>query len=506
MNVLMLSAEVAPFVTVGGLSQVNYYLSKSLLKNGNDVRLFTPMHGKIKRKYKLHPYITSAFKVPTDARANGKPKEIECNVKIFKTHKPITYFLENQEYYTLRENVFGYADDHQRFYLLSRGCLEWLLYQMKNKEWVPDVIHAHDWHAGYFIELARKHPRYKKALKNIPILYTVHNFGFQGNYDFINAPPNTKDKGVERLRSIYDPKLQQQNALLRGILNADWVNTVSPSHALEVLTPEYGEGLEKQLLKRRSVLSGIINGLDTTIFDPTKDPLIKQQFSTLTLNKRIENKLDLQREFNLKTDPNIPLLAFSGRLDNKQKGLHLLVAIIEQLISEFDLQFVILGGGDHSIANDFRLLQEKYPTVIGTHLYQDFKLPHKIFAGADIMLIPSIFEPGGIVALEAMHYGCIPVVHSTGGLKDVVHDFNPTTKKGNGFSYVNSQPLSLLIAIVRALEVYKNHSLWKSLITNAMTADFSWDSSMREYVKLYKKVIAIRKRSTSSNPAPAFSP
>lgn len=503
MNVLMLSAEVAPFITVGGLSQVMYFLSKSLLKAGHDVKIFTPHYGKINtKKYKSHPYIQD-LSVPTDPKRKSDPKTIECSIRVYKKTKPMVYFLENREYYQLRENAYGYADDHQRFYLLSKACLEWLLIQYKNKDWMPDVIHAHDWHTGYFIELARHDKRYKKMMRSIPILYTVHNFRYQGNWDFSFLPPSEKDKGTDKLSCFFDPKLQKQNALLRGILHADWVNTVSPTHAVEVLTPEYGEGLDKQLLKRRGVLSGIINGLDTVMFDPGKDPLIKTSFTSLTVEKRVENKMELQREFGLAQDPDVPLLAFCGRLD-KQKGLQFILDVLPNVLEELGIQFVILGGGDLQLANEFRVLQQKYPKQIGTHLYPNFKLPRKVFAGADMMLMPSLFEPGGIVALEAMRYGCIPIIRRTGGLSDVITEFDPASKKGNGFSFTGNKSLGLLIAITRAVETYRNQKLWKFLVVNTMSQDFSWENSMKEYVKLYRKVTAIRRNQLSPNPNPAF--
>ncbi len=503
MNILMLSAEVAPFATVGGLSQVLYFLSKSLLRAEHDVRIFSPLHGKVKqREYKTHPYI-EGLHVPTDSHRKNQYASIDCNIRLYKGKKPYVYFLENREYYTLRENVFGYADDHQRFYLMSKACLEWLLFQIKNKDWVPDVIHAHDWHAGYFVELARTDKRYKKLLKHIPILYTVHNFHYQGNMDFAYLPPQERDKGKGKLRPMLDDKLLFQNALLRGILHADWINTVSPTHAVEVLTTEYGESLDQFLLKRRGVLSGIINGLDHGTFDPEKDPLIDHNYSVTTLEKRRLNKQALQREFGLEITDQKPLLAFSGRL-TQQKGVHLILDILEHLINEVGIQFVILGGGEQQLATDFFKLSQTYPKQVGAHLYPNFKLPRKIFAGADAILMPSVFEPGGIVALEAMRYGCIPIVRRTGGLADVINDFDPQKRKGNGFSFSSIDGMSLLIASIRALETYKNKRLWKVLMQNAMREDFSWDFSMKEYVKLYKKVIAINKQSVKYNPSPAF--
>lgn len=498
----MLSAEVAPFVTVGGLSQVNYFLSKALLRDKHDVRIFTPFYGKINHKKYKTETIATHIKYPQELQDKKYPASIEWNIRAYK-HKPLTYFVENREYFTLREHVFGYGDDHQRFYLLCVACLEWLCQQIKTNEWVPDIVHAQDWHAGYFLELARTVPKYKELMRHIGFLFTVHNFRYQGNFDFTYLPPNEKDVGTKPLLSILDPAMQRQNALLRGIMHADWINTVSQTHAIEVLTSQYGEGLEDFLLQKRGVFSGVINGLDTKTFDPGTDPLVSYNFTISSLGKRKNNKLILQKEFNLPQDPTIPLLSFVGRLD-KQKGLHLILEILPVLIQELNIQFIVLGGGDQQFAREFYEMQKKFPKNIGTHLYANFKLPRKIIAGSDCMLLPSMFEPGGIVALEAMRYGSIPIVHKTGGLADIVNDFDPKTKKGNGFSFVEPKPSSLLIAITRAMETYRNPNVWKVLISNVMKEDFSWDHSMKEYVLLYKKIQKIRRQSLSSNPSPAF--
>lgn len=503
MNILMLSAEMAPFAPVGGLSQVMYFLSKSLIKSGHDVRVFTPLYGKINtRKYKSHPYIKH-LPVPVTSKRKSDPGILECAIRVYKRTKPTVYFVENREYFHLRENAYGYADDHKRFYLMCKAALEWLLVEKKTKGWLPDVIHINDWHSGYFAEMARTDKRYKDALKGIPILHTIHNFRYQGNMDFAYIPPEKKDNGKDRLADFYDDKLHSQNALLRGIIHADWVNTVSPTHATEVLTIQYGEGLEKVLQHRRATLSGIINGLDTATFDPAKDPLVTHNYSVESIEKRKANKMILQKEFGLKQDPDVPLLAFLGRLD-KQKGLHFIADALPQLFEELGIQFVILGGGDQQIASEFRALSERYPKQMGVHLYANFKLPRKVFAGADIMLMPSMFEPGGIVILEAQRYGAVPVVRRTGGLADIIRDFDPTTKKGNGFSFTGTKSIGLLIAITRAVETYRNKKLWATLVKNCMTEDFSWDASMKEYVKLYKKVLELRKRHIHENPDPAF--
>ncbi|MGI8420512.1 MAG: glycogen synthase [Candidatus Levyibacteriota bacterium] len=521
MNILFLSAEVAPYVSVGGLSQVMYFLPNALQKLGHNVRIFTANYGPMGKTapgntaWKLQQEIKSIH-VPIENTEVLAPY-LECGISSFEKgkHNPHTYFLENNEYFKMRENVFGYSDDHVRFALLSKGCLEWLVelnkkYKLKNKtatkdEWWPDIIHCNDWHTGYFVELARTDSRYKDILKKIPIIFTVHNFSYQGNYDFRYINKEEKDKGKVPLESLTSEKLQTQNALFRGILYADALNTVSPTHAVEVLTPEYDAGLGDILYAARGKLIGILNGLDNKEFNPSTDPIIKNNYNAKIFVKAREgNKKDLQKEFFLPEDTSCPLLAISGRLA-QQKGFDILLPMLDHLLAQRpDVQVIVLGSGDNRYYERLMEIKKNFPKQIGLHMRADFRLPRKLFAGADIVLIPSIFEPGGIVALEALRYGAVPVVRRTGGLNDIITDFNPNTGKGNGFSFANKDEWSLYMAIVEALTTYKNTDLWRKLIVNCMLGDSSWEHSAKEYSEWYRKVIVERRRATGLTPHPAY--
>ncbi len=524
MKILFLSAEVAPFVTVGGLSQVMYFLPRALTKKGHDVRIFMPKYASIedplsKKRWKLKKEIEKLSvpieNIQTKVKTLSAQESILCNIKSYpKTRSTLhTYFLENREYYELRANMYGYKDDHIRFALLSKGCLEWLLLMedlLKKKDkrgWFPDVIHCNDWHTGYFIDLARQSKRYSDILSKIPIVFTVHNFVYQGNYDFRYGNHKEHDMGTTQLASLLSPKLQTQNALLRGVLYSDAVNTVSATHAVEVLTAEYGAGLEQVLQGVRGKLAGILNGLVTKEFNPETDPIIHRKYSISTFpTERRENKLNLQRLFNLEENLNNPLLAISGRL-SQQKGWDLLLKVLPHLLySRKDVQLIVLGSGDDRYRDQVLRLQKLYPKQVGLHLRSDFRLPRKLFSGADIMLLPSTFEPGGIVALEALRYGAVPLVRRTGGLNDIITDFNPVTKVGNGFSFRHNDPWELFAAIVEAITIFKQPNLWKKLIHNAMSYDFSWKYSASLYEDLYKNVIEGRKRAVSSTPHPAYNP
>ena len=514
MNILVLAAEVGPFVSVGGLSQVMYFLPKALRQLGHDVRMFTPKFGAMdktsptKKGWRLAMQ-TEGLHVPLD-HANASTTSLVCNVKtLSKTkHNVTTYFLENREYYELRANVFGYKDDHTRFLLLCKGCLEWLIARRekikksKHDVWWPDVIHCNDWHASYFIELARSVPRYKEILDKVPIVLTVHNFKYQGNYDFQYCEPKDRDSGSKPLEPLLSEKLIKQNVLLRGLVYADAITTVSPTHAREIQTTEYAEGLGKTLLQVKGKMSGILNGLDTEEFNPKTDPLLFRQFSPKHFETaRRLNKKYVQQEFSLPVNPDAFVVAYSGRLV-QQKGVGLLLEALPHLLKEYaDMQFVVLGGGDDTYRFILQQLRTKFPKQIGLHLLPNFQLPHVIFSGADALLMPSLFEPGGIVALEGLRYGSVPIVRRTGGLSDIVTDFDPETHEGNGFSFTAKNAWGLYGSVVKAVTTYRNKKLWKKLVENCLECDFSWTHAAKEYERWYRKAIALRKRYVAKKPS-----
>lgn len=496
-KILFVAAEVAPFATVGGLSQVMYFLPKALIKLGFDVSIFMPRYGTIdEKKYKIKPLVHN-LKVPT-----GEIKGVAhliCNVKVRQVrHEPTVYFLENMEYFEQRANVYGYNDDHARFSLLSRGALEFL----RTSSWKPDVLHANDWHTGYLINYLRHVYKDDPKLKSIATVFTIHNLAHQGG-DFRYASPLEFDDGKGPLASFFSPNLKKQNALKRGIIYADLVNTVSERYSREIMSPQYGEGLDQLLKEVRAKVYGVLNGLDYDDFNPATDKLIKKNYSVKTLKERIENKIDLQKEFNLPINPEVPIIAMSGRLSD-QKGLDLIAKILPYLLTEYTVQFIILGQGDNKYREFFTKLEVNFPKKVATHLMANWQLPRKIYAGADIFLLPSKFEPGGIVIMEALRYGAVPIVRSTGGLADTVIDFDIEKNTGNGFVFIDYSEMALFGSIARSLEIYRSKKLWQGLTRRAMQVDFSWDASAVKYADLYNRAINFRKEALVDNPAPAF--
>ena len=484
LKILYTSAEVYPYAGVGGLGQVSYFLTKQLKKEGVDARIFMPKYGNIDEKKYPMELLYEGLIIPSE-----EGKDIICNIKKYEDKEdkdtPMVYFLENMEFYEKRSNVYGYMDDDIRFLLLSEGLMEFL----KKSDWIPDVINCADWHTGHIPNLLKTKYSSEKKLKSISTVFSIHNLMHQGLFDHKNFNDLDFDNGKEDISDIYDPKLKKQNFMRRGIMYSDIVTTVSEKYSKEILTEDFGEGLEHLLREVRTKLFGVLNGIDYTYMNPETDSNIIANYNYKNIVRRELNKQDLQKEFNLTID-NSPVIGMVTRLDS-QKGLDLVAKVIESAIKELGIQFVIIGGGDGSFIKYFSSLEKMYPKRVGTHLMPDFVLPKKVFSGADMILLPSKFEPSGITQMESMRYGCIPIARNVGGLADSIEDFNPVTKKGNGFLFTEYNPYALMSAITRAVENYKNEAIWKEIVKSAMERDFSWENSSLKYIDIYRKAIRL---------------
>jgi len=496
LKVLFISAEVTPFSSVGGLSQVAYFLPKALKKQNVDIRVFTPKYGIINSALLQTKDVIQGLQVPTgEDEHSSHPQDLICNVKVLKTPKngdPIIYFLENMEYYEKRANVYNYSDDHIRFGLLSRAAIEFI----KHGDFVPDIIHVNGWHTGYLTNYLKNAYKDDQKLQQIATVFSIHNL-YQGVFDFDHASEMDFDDGKGDLAPFFTDRFFKQNALKRGVIYADLVNTVSQTYSRELLTETYAPKLHNLFRELRSKFFGALNGLDYVNFDPQKDSMIKRNYSRSNLALRQENKIDLQKDLNLEVSPQTPLLAIVGRLDD-QKGLDLVMETIDFILSEFKVQLVVCGPGDNKYRDFFLELEKDHCGMVGTQLMFDATLPRKIYAGADMLLIPSRYEPGGIVALEALRYGCVPIVRATGGLADSVVDYDPTQSTGTGFSFKTYSPMSFLATVVRALEAYKEKDKWQKIIKRGMEQDFSWDKSAQKYLDLYQRAIEFHSDKTES--------
>jgi len=490
LKVLFIASEAAPYAQAGGLGEVMYSLPKALREIGVDARIFIPKYGSIdsQKKYNLKT-IYQHLEVPT---GDEKAPYLFCNIKFFQPRNekeaPV-YFLENMEYYEKRANIYDYSDDSVRFGLLSRGVLEFL---EKNSDWQPDILNCLDWQAGYCVNFLKTKYQGSQKLKNLTVVFSIHNLYHQGTFDHKLVSELDFDDGKSEIPSFFSERFSKINAMKRGVIYSDVVNTVSETYSREILSPEYGEGLNKLLLEVKEKLFGILNGIDYDFWNPKTDKLIYKNYTSSTVHRKEDNKIALQKEFNLPLKKNVPVISMVSRLD-EQKGIDLVLEAIHHLLKEVSFQFVLVGGGSERYTKPLLELKEKYPKKIGIFLLPNFTLPHLVFAGADVILCPSRFEPCGVTHLQAMKYGTVPLVRKTGGLADTVENFNPASDSGYGFVFENYNSWCFFKEVVRALENFKHKKVWERLQKRVMELDFSWKESARKYLELYKRAFEIQK-------------
>lgn len=490
LKILFVATEAFPFIKVGGLGEVMYALPKALQELDQDARVIIPKYSSIPAdKYKFQSHVEGLS--INDKTENGD-RSIICNVKILEQNpgEPLTnYFLENQEYFEQRGSVYGYDDDAARWSVLCRGALEFI----KKNDWVPDVIVASDWQGGLIPNLIKTEYAHDPIISKIATVFSIHNLHYQGMFDHHHINELDFDDGQSTIPTLSDPRLLKTNFMRRAIRYADVINTVSPTYAQEIMTSEFGELLDTILQERRSRIFGILNGIDYTSNDPAHNPHVEFKYTQKDLSARDKNKRFLQKKFNLEENPDVPIFAIVSRL-SEQKGLDLLLETIEPLLNNYKFQFIVLGTGDSRFLSFFGDLDKKYNQVT-THLSFDRALPHNIYSGADIILVPSRFEPCGLVQMEAMRYGALPLVRKTGGLADSVEQYSPLTKTGTGFIFDKYDKYALFGTMVQAIETFKYKDNWRGIQKRAMSTNFSWTKSAKEYIDLFKKAINFNKES-----------
>ena len=486
LKILFVATEAAPFAKAGGLGEVMFSLPRALVKLGYDARVMVPRYAGIDLNQFNLKMELEGLMIPTDAEGENEPRYLSCNVRKYEAgsmpRSPVTtYFLENMEYYEQRANVYGYADDAVRWALLCRGVLEFL---RSYRDWKPDVIVTADWQTGFLSNYLKTVYKDDPLLSSIATVFTIHNLYYQGMFDHRFVTEMDFDDGQSPIGSFFNPRLLKLNGVRRGIMFADVITTVSPNYAKEITTTEYGELLDGLLRERRSRLYGVINAIDYKIFNPELNPNLIEHYSAADFTGRVRNKTQLQSRFGLPKDEKIFVLAIVARLI-EQKGFDLLFPVADQLLNAMNMQLIVLGNGEAKYMSYFQDLEKRFPGRVAASLVFDKELPHLIYAGADVVLIPSKFEPSGLTQMEAMRYGCIPIVRKTGGLADTVEDYNPEKNIGTGFIFENFDTMSFVIAITRAYENYRNPEIWNGLQRRAMETDFSWKKSADEYVKVF---------------------
>jgi starch synthase len=484
LKVLLLAAEAVPFAKTGGLADVAGSLPKAIRALGHDIRVAMPRYGRIDpEKFELRE-VLPAFPVPM----NKQVEEAAVLQGRIAPDVPV-YMIENAKYYD-RDGIYMYPDDAERFIFFCRSCLEML----GRLEWSPDIIHCHDWHTAIVPNWLKTIYRDDPFFAHTATVYTIHNLAYQGIFGYRVL----EIAGINEYGFMYHPEMadltEVVDLMARGIFFADALNTVSEKYAQEILTPEFGEKLDPLLRDRRDRLFGILNGIDDEVLNPATDQYIAQNYDVDTLEKRVQNKLALQQEAGLKVDAAVPLIGIISRLTD-QKGFDILGDVIDHLL-DLDLQLVLLGTGDPHYHEMFSRVAQAYVGKAAVFLTFNAELAQKIYAGSDMFLMPSRFEPCGLGQMIAMRYGSVPIVRATGGLADTVQDLHPQTGEGNGFSFEPYDRWALFAAIVRAVENYRYKDTWRKLQARGMTADFSWNASARKYIDLYHCALAARGKET----------
>jgi starch synthase len=482
LKILFVSAEVSPFAKTGGLADVAGSLPKALKRLGHDVRIAMPKYKWINEEEYLLDY-------PVEMDHHLETGIVKKTKLLKENNREIpVYLMESYKYY-YRDSLYGYDDEAERFNFFSKAVLN-MLPQLDFK---PDIIHCNDWQTGMIpLSLKTKYaedPFYNK----IATLFTVHNLQYQGVF-----PKDTLCL-VGLSDQYFSPELLEFygkiNFMKAGLLFADLLNTVSKKYAQEIQTPEYGEQLDGLLRKRAQDLYGIVNGIDYDEFNPETDKFIYHNYSLATINEKKENKKALQQEMGLPVS-DMPLIGLTTRLVD-QKGLDLVTDIFEQVM-DLGVQFVLLGSGEDHYQKTFAELKMKYPQQTAANIGFNVELALKIYAGSDIFLMPSRFEPCGLSQMISLRYGTIPLVRSVGGLADTIEDYNEHKGTGNGFVFKEYDAQEFYNTITRAVGIYRNSpQVWQSLMERTMKYDFSWERSAKEYVDLYQK--AMEKKSESHN-------
>lgn len=474
MKILHVAAESVPFAKTGGLADVVGSLPRELIKQGLDVRVIMPKYRNISSHLKEDIVFKRMINVPVGWKSQY------CGIEETTLDGVTFYFIDN-EYYFGREGLYGYWDEAERFSFFCRGVLE----ALPSLGFSPEIIHCHDWHAGLISLFLKTHFADNPFYKNIRSVCTIHNLNYQGIY-----PKKVLNELLDLGDEYFTPEglefYGQVNFLKAGLVFSDCLTTVSRTYAQEIKDPFYGVNMEGILQRRSQELYGIINGIDYEVYDPMTDPEVFFPFRRSTQKKQ-KNKLKLQDILNLPQNVDIPVIAFVSRLV-EQKGLDLIIEVLDEIL-EMDVQLVVLGTGECGYEKKLLEKSRLFPKKMSVNIMFADSLARKIYAGSDMFLMPSIFEPCGIGQLIALRYGSIPIVRETGGLKDTIQSFNEYTGEGNGFSFSNINAHDMLHTIRRAVYFYHQKKIWTKIVTNAVKADYSWKKSAAEYVELYNKLL-----------------
>ncbi len=477
MNVLFLASECVPFVKTGGLADVVGALPPVLRAAGTDVRVMLPLYGEVSAAWRGKMRHVTDFEVDLGWRRQY------CGIESLEYNGLTFYFVDNR-YYFDRPYIYGAGGDEcERFGFFCRAALN----ALPLLDFRPDILHCHDWQTGMAPALLRIQYGHLPFYQPIRTVMTIHNLQYQGIFP-VKAVQDVLGLGDD----VFTPdKLEcygMANYLKAGLVYADEITTVSPSYADEITTAYFGERLDGLLRARRASLKGILNGIDVGEYDPSSDPMIEARYDAKDMSGKKACKAALQRELELENVAQAPVVGLVTRLTS-QKGLDLVERVLSEMMG-FGIQLVVLGKGDGRYTDLFSWAETRWPGRVAARFGMDPALAHRIYAGADLFLMPSQFEPCGLSQMIALRYGTVPLVRETGGLRDTVLSYNEYTGAGNGFTFFNYNAHDMLYTLGRAVSCMRTKpEVWQTLMRRGMEGDYSWARSSAEYLELYRAVL-----------------
>ncbi len=475
LRVLFAAFEAVPFMKTGGLGDVGGSLPQALKAAGCECRVMIPKFMTIPEEFKSKMTHVADFYVSLGWR------NVYCGIEKL-TYKGVVYYFVDNEYYFNRERAYGYFDDGERIAYFSKAVVESLQYLPDFK---CDVLHCNDWHTALAPVFLREFYQGLPLYENVKTVFSVHNLKFQGQMSDYVLGDILGLWGIPAAASQLRCDDHSINFMKGALLYSDILSTVSKTYAEEIKTPFFGEHMDQIFRDRQSILYGIMNGIDTAAWDPATDPMIPHHFTAEDRANKAKCKAELQKELGLEVDPDLPLVVMIGRL-TEQKGMDLVQRVLSELLDK-GLQIAVLGTGDKQYEDMLSYYAWERSGRCAACVRFDEAFSHRMYAGADMLLMPSLFEPCGLSQMIAMRYGTLPVVRETGGLKDSVTPYNQYTGEGTGFSFANYNAHEMMFTLLNAAEIYRSdREQWAKLQDNAMAADFSWDRAAREYLDIYE--------------------
>lgn len=476
MRIYYVSSEAAPFIKTGGLADVAGSLPKALAEKGHEIAVVIPFYSAInndwrnKMTYVKNTYVQLAW------------RNQYCGIFKLKLDGITYYFLDN-EYYFSRYQIYGEYDDAERFAFFSKAALQ-LLGEMN---WRPDIIQANDWQTALVPVYYTLEFRHSPFFAGIKTVFTIHNIQYQGQY---GREIDEYVLGIDdaHFRSGFLEQNGDVNFMKAAIITADQVTTVSPTYAKEIQTEYYGHGLDSILRANSGKLRGILNGIDTELYNPETDRNIFKNYGPSNLQNKLQNKQELLKFCRLEGDTETPVISIISRFVS-HKGLDLVRAVLYDLLQD-DIRLIVLGKGEWQYEQLFLEAKKQFPAKISTNIMFSGDMANKIYAGADMLLMPSKSEPCGLAQMIAMRYGTIPIVRETGGLKDTVRAYVDYTGVGNGFTFASYNAHDMLHVIREAVKVFRyDKKGWENLMMKGLTSDFSWNHSAEQYLQMYESLI-----------------